>query len=101
MQKFITFSPVKFRFSEFQYMLSVKDFVIFFIVANLYILHTMNRKYVRKIINIKMHNYKKATYYMYHALYDIMDYVNEFGVIRANSCTNFKTEGFLVPVIQV
>lgn len=54
-QKFITFSPVKFRFSEFQYMLSVKDFVIFFIVANLYILHTMNRKYVRKIINIKMH----------------------------------------------
>lgn len=31
---------------------------------------------------------------MYHALYGIMDYVNEFGVIRANSCTNFKTEGF-------
>lgn len=27
---------------------------------------------------------------MYHALYGIMDYVNEFGVIRAN----FKTEGF-------
>lgn len=34
---------------------------------------------------------------MYHALYGIMDYVNEFGVIRANSCTNFKTEGFMVP----
>lgn len=27
---------------------------------------------------------------MYHALYGIMDYVNEFGVIREN----FKTEGF-------
>lgn len=38
---------------------------------------------------------------MYHALYGIMDYVNEFGVIRVSSCINFKTEGFLAPVIQV
>lgn len=27
---------------------------------------------------------------MYYVLYGIMDYVNEFGVIRVNSCINFK-----------
>lgn len=41
-----------------------------------------------------MHNYKKATYYMYHALYDIMDYVNEFGVIRAKQLYKFQNGRF-------
>lgn len=38
---------------------------------------------------------------MYHALYGIMDYVNEFGVIRAKQLYKFQNGRFLVPVIQV